>query len=247
MAAGTPSLMQEFIDAGQVVNLTDDARRARRGGRDPAGGAVDYRGAVRRRRSLYALPTELNIEGFWYNKQILADNGIEAPTTWDDLVDAAATLKSAGVQPFSAAGKDGWPVTRLVGNYIFRDLGPDALQKVADGDAKLTDPEYVAAADAVAELGSRGLLRRRASGSIDYNAAMNQFLTGDAAFFYMGSWALGELQRPRAEQDRRRQHRVRAVPGRRGRRGQHRPGPRQRRHPGDAVREGRTTTTRRRG
>ena len=28
---------------------------------------------------LYALPTELNIEGFWYNKQLLADNGIEAP------------------------------------------------------------------------------------------------------------------------------------------------------------------------
>ena len=115
--------------------------------------------------------------------------------TWDDLVAAAATLHAAGVQPFAAAGKDGWPVTRLVGDYIVRDLGPDALQKVADGDAKLTDPEYVAAADAVAELGKAGYFGE-AVGSVDYNAAMNQFLTGGAALFYMGSWALGELQRP---------------------------------------------------
>ena len=36
--------------------------------------------------------------------------------------------------------------------------------------------------------------------------------------FYMGSWILGELQRPRAEPDRHRQHRLHAVPRGRGRR-----------------------------
>ena len=161
MSAGTPSLMQQFIEDDQLVNLTEAL--------DELGVADRILPAAQSNieaqygdGSLYALPTELNIEGFWYNKQILADNGIEAPATWDDLVDAAATLNSAGIQPFSAAGKDGWPVTRLVGNYIFRDLGPDALQKVADGDAKLTDPEYVAAADAVDDARSRGVLRRGA-------------------------------------------------------------------------------------
>lgn len=191
MAAGTPSLMQEFIDGGQVLNLTDALDDL--GVSDkilPA--AQSTIEALYGDGSLYALPTEFNIEGFWYNKQLLADNGIEIPETWDDLVDAAATLKDAGVQPFSAAGKDGWPVTRLVGDYIFRDLGPDALQKVADGEAKLTDPEYVAAADAVAELGKAGYFGD-AVGSVDYNAAMNQFLTGKAAFFYMGSWALANF------------------------------------------------------
>lgn len=191
MAAGTPSLMQQFIDAGQVLDLTDALDEL--GVTDkilPA--AASTIEALYGGGDLYALPTEFNIEGFWYNKQILTDNGIEAPATWDDLVDAAATLKAAGVQPFSAAGKDGWPVTRLVGDYIVRDLGPDALKKVADGDAKLTDPEYVAAADAVADLGKEGYFGD-AIGSVDYNAAMNQFLTGKAAFFYMGSWALANF------------------------------------------------------
>jgi raffinose/stachyose/melibiose transport system substrate-binding protein len=186
--------MQQFIDAGQVLNLSDALDEL--GVADmilPA--AESTIKALYGDGSLYSLPTELNIEGFWYNKQLLADNGIDVPETWSDLVDAAATLKTAGVTPFSAAGKDGWPVTRLVGDYIVRDLGPDALQKVADGDAKLTDPEYVAAAEAVAELGQEGYFGD-AIGSIDYNAAMNEFLTGKAAFFYMGSWALANFNDP---------------------------------------------------
>lgn len=191
MAAGTPSLMKQFIDAGQVVDLSEELESL--GASDailPAAASTIQ--ALYGEDDLYSLPTEFNIEGFWYNKQLLADNGIEPPATWDDLVAAAATLDAAGVQPFVAAGKDGWPVTRLVGDYIVRDLGPDALQAVADGDASLTDPEYVAAADAVAELGTNGYFGD-AAGSIDYNTAMNQFLTGGGAFFYMGSWALANF------------------------------------------------------
>ena len=198
MAAGTPSLMNEFIDAGQVLNLSEELEKLGVEGKVlPA--AESTVKALYGREDLYALPTEFNIEGFWYNKQLLEENGIEPPATWDELADAVDTLAAAGVQPLAAAGKDGWPVTRLVGNYILRDLGPDALQKVADGDASLTDPEYVAGADAVAELGAAGAFGD-APGSIDYNGAMNQFLTGEAAFFYMGSWALGNFNDPEQNQ-----------------------------------------------
>lgn len=191
MAAGTPALMKEFIEGGKVLDLStalDDLGVSDR--LVPA--AESTIKALYGDGSLYALPTEFNIEGFWYNKEILDANGIDIPETWDDLVDAAADLDSAGVQPFATAGKDGWPVTRLVGDYIVRSLGPDALQKVADGEAKLTDPEYVAAADAVAELGKAGYFGD-AVGSIDYNASLNLFLSGKAAFYYMGSWVLANF------------------------------------------------------
>ncbi|MCU1445218.1 MAG: transporter substrate-binding protein [Cryobacterium sp.] len=191
MAAGTPSLMKQFIDADQLVDLSAELDEL--GVSDKILPAAESTiKALYGEDTLYSLPTEFNIEGFRYNKQILADNGIEAPATWDDLVAAAATLDGAGVQPFSAAGKDGWPITRLVGDYIARDLGPDALQAVADGDAKLTDPEYVKAADEVAALGEAGYFGE-AIGSIDYNAAIKEFLTGKSAFFYMGSWALANF------------------------------------------------------
>lgn len=198
MAAGTPALMQEFISAGKVVNLSEELEKS--GALDsilPA--AQDTIKALYNSDDLYALPTEFNIEGFWYNKELLEQAGVTPPMTWTGLVDAAETLDGAGIQPFVAAGSDGWPITRLVGDYIFRDLGPDALQIVADGEASLTDPEYVVAADAVSDLGKAGYFGA-APGSIDYNTAMNQFLTGGGAFFYMGSWALGNFNDPEQNQ-----------------------------------------------
>lgn len=140
------------------------------------------------------LPSELNIEGIWYNKKLLQDNAIATPSTWADLVAAFARLQAAGIQPISQAGKggDGWGVTRWVGNYLLRQQGTEALKKVADGQAKLTDPQYVAAAQAIADLGKAGYFGKSPT-SIDYTTALNTFLTGKAAFIYMGSWALADF------------------------------------------------------
>ena len=191
MAAGTPSLMKEFVDAGLVLNLSEAfAELGVEGAVLPAAEATLKQ--LHQTDDLYALPTEYNIEGFWYNEDLFAEAGVDVPTTWTELVDVAATLNDAGIQPFIAAGSDGWPVTRLVGNHIFRSLGADALQAVADGEASLTDADYVASADAIAALGDAGYFGA-APGSIDYNTAMNQFLTGGGAMFYMGSWALGNF------------------------------------------------------
>ena len=144
---------------------------------------------------LAALPFEFNIEGVWYNKKIFADNGIAVPTTFDQLVAAAAKLDAAGVQPFAASGIQGWPITRLVGNLIFGQLGGDAMTRIKTGKAKLTDPQYVAAAQRVADLGAKGYFGEGVA-SLDYGPAEDLFLQGKAAMFYMGSWILGELNDP---------------------------------------------------
>lgn len=191
MAAQTPSLNTQFIKAGKLEDLSTVLGSSLNDDVLPA--AASTIKALYGSQDLYALPTEFNIEGIWYNKKLFSANGVTVPATWDDLVAAAAKLKKAGVQPFAVDGKDGWPITRLVGDYIFRDLGGDALQKVADGQAKLTDPDYVKAADAVAALGKAGYFGPSV-GSIDYNTAMNEFLTGKAAMFYMGSWALSNFE-----------------------------------------------------
>jgi raffinose/stachyose/melibiose transport system substrate-binding protein len=138
------------------------------------------------------LPYQYNIEGFWYNKKLFADKGLAVPTTWSQLVDTAAKLDAAGTQPLSASGEQGWPLTRLVSDYLFRTVGPDALQKVKEGQAKLTDPDYVAAAKAVADLGKKGYFGKGV-GSIDYDTAINTFMSGKAGMLYMGSWVLSNF------------------------------------------------------
>jgi len=144
---------------------------------------------------LVALPFELNMEGFWYNKQIFNQNGLQTPTTWDDLVSVAAQLQEKNIQPFAASGIQGWPLTRLIGNYLFRKIGPTALEDVARGKAKLTDTAYVEAAQAVANLGKQGYFGKGVA-TLDYTPALNLFLQGKAAMLYMGSWALADFNNP---------------------------------------------------
>ncbi|MFD6423514.1 ABC transporter substrate-binding protein [Streptomyces sp. NPDC060198] len=192
-AGNAPALTQQLAKSGKVADLEPKLEEL---------GVLDQLepAAVSTIKALYGgklevLPYEYNIEGIFYNKKIFADNGLAVPGTWDELVSAAAKLKSKDVQPFSASGQQGWPLTRLISDYLFRSLGPDALRRVADGQAKLTDPEYVKAADEVAALGKKGYFGKGV-GSIDYDTAMNQFLSGKAAMFYMGSWALANISDP---------------------------------------------------
>ncbi|MEV6264252.1 extracellular solute-binding protein [Streptomyces sp. NPDC051784] len=189
-AGNAPALTQQLAKSGKVADLEAELKKV---------GALDQLepAAVSTIKALYGgklevLPYEYNIEGIFYNKKLFQENGLKTPTTWDELVSASAKLEAEGVQPFSASGQQGWPLTRLISGYLYRSLGPDALQKVADGKAKLTDPEYVKAAEEVAALGKKGYFGKGV-GSIDYDTAMNQFLAGKAAMFYMGSWALANI------------------------------------------------------
>jgi raffinose/stachyose/melibiose transport system substrate-binding protein len=189
-AGNAPALTQQLAKSGKVADLEAKLKQLDVENQlEPA--------AVSTIKALYGgkllvLPYEYNIEGVFYNKKIFADNGLKVPGTWDELTKAAAKLQAKGVQPFSASGQQGWPLTRLISGYLYRSLGPDALQKVADGRAKLTDPEYLKAAEEIAALGKKGYFGKGV-GSIDYDTAMNQFLTGKAAMFYMGSWALANI------------------------------------------------------
>ncbi|MFE9686259.1 ABC transporter substrate-binding protein [Streptomyces sp. NPDC006285] len=189
-AGNAPTLTQQLYKSGKVADLEKELKKL---------GVYDQLepAALSTIKALYGgkvavLPYEYNIEGIFYNKKVFDDNGIAVPGTWDELVAASAKLEAKGIQPFSASGQQGWPLTRLISGYLYRSLGPDALQAVADGEAKLTDPGYVKAAQEVADLGKKGYFGKGV-GSIDYDTSMNQFLAGKAAMLYMGSWALANI------------------------------------------------------
>ena len=188
-AGNAPATTKTLVKGGDVVNFATELNTLGVSGDvEPAAvSSIDslYGG-------FYVLPTQLNIEGIFYNKKIFAQDGISVPQTWTQLVADAAKLHSKGVQPFSASGQQGWPITRLISDYLERSVGPNALADVASGSAKLTDPSYVAAAQAVAGLGAKGYFGKGVE-SIDYNTSVNTFLTGKAAMLYMGSWVLSSI------------------------------------------------------
>jgi raffinose/stachyose/melibiose transport system substrate-binding protein len=189
-APNSNQLLQQMYDNGQILDL--EATLKDLGVLDQLNPAAVEIVKKTQNGHLLGLPLELNIEGVWYNKKLFADNGVTAPTTWDELTKAAATLQGKGVQPFAAAGSQGWPLTRWIGDYLMRSVGPNALQDVKDGKAKLTDPRYTAAAQALGDLGKAGYFGKGV-GSLDYATAQDLFLQGKAAMYYMGSWALRDF------------------------------------------------------
>ena len=194
-AGNAPATLKTLVKAGDIVDFQAELTKL---------GVINdvEPAALSTIQSLYGgfyvLPDEFNIEGIFYNKKIFTDNAIAVPRTWDQLVAAAAKLQAKGIQPLSASGQQGWPITRLVSGYLYRSVGPDALSAVASGSAKLTDASYVAAAQAVASLGAKGYFGKGV-GSIDYNTSVNTFLTGKAAMLYMGSWVLANISDPKAD------------------------------------------------
>ena len=154
-----------------------------------------------------------------------------------------ATLNAAGVIPFSADGQDGWPLTRLVGNYLFR---VDRSGRAPEGRGRRgrADRPRVRRGRHRGRRARQGRILRPV-GRIDRLHDRGQPVPHGRGR-RCSTWAAGssELQRPRAEPDRRREHRLHAVPRRRGRRRQPRPARSERRRAARAV-EGRLQRRRR--
>jgi raffinose/stachyose/melibiose transport system substrate-binding protein len=55
----------------------------------------------------YAIPYNVGVVGFWYNKDLFKQAGISSPPlTWPQLLDDAAKLKAAGITPIAIGSKD---------------------------------------------------------------------------------------------------------------------------------------------
>lgn len=191
---GEPALVQQLFKNGQAADIEETFKKL--GILDKLNPAAIVLQKKIGGGKLLALPLELNIEGFWYNKKLFAANGVREPLTWDSMLAAAAKFQAAGIQPFAASGEQKWPITRLINGYVARKYGADAMERVANGTLKVTDAGFVEAAQAVADLGKKGYFGQGVN-TVDYQTAMDTFLQGKAAMFYMGSWALGNFNDPK--------------------------------------------------
>lgn len=119
----------------------------------------------------------------YYNKDLLAQAGVdEAPTTWDDFVDASEKLVDAGITPLVQSWGD--PAGGVLNDTFYEFLwqaGGDVLTE--DGSAAAWDsPEGLKAAQFLLELKEKKILSDSAL-STTTDQAIDQFASGNAAFF----------------------------------------------------------------
>lgn len=141
---------------------------------------------------LYMVPFEFELEYFWYNKALFEKAGVSVPKTLDDIVSLCKPLRDSGVVPISVDGQDGWPLLRYMSYQPFRLAGPDYIDKLKKGEAKMSDEVGSKAVQWMADLGSNKCFQDGFS-SQGYTDARDLFTSGKSAMYQIGTWELASL------------------------------------------------------
>lgn len=180
---GQPSFLSEVIDAGLLAELNQDDYTDY----NFITGSLD---GFMRDGKLYGLARNTDVMGFYYNKAIFEECGVEVPTTYDELTDAVAKIAEKGYIPISMDGTDKYPLPIFIQDVYQKLVGADSYQKsteaVASGEY---DDNWKTAAQMLTDLASAGGFQAGFE-TTDYGTAKNLFTNGQAAMYYMGSWEM---------------------------------------------------------
>ncbi|WP_027091248.1 extracellular solute-binding protein [Cohnella thermotolerans] len=136
---------------------------------------------------VYGLPIGGNTEGIFYNTDLFAKYNLNPPTTWDDLIKAADTLKQKGVTPFAVGSKGAWVPNMLVNTFIGRIAGENTNAGFITGASKWNSPDVVAAYQLFADWEKKGYFTKGELGK-EYGDMLNDFVAGKAGMMFDGSW-----------------------------------------------------------
>jgi len=128
----------------------------------------------------------------FYNKQVLADNGIEEPTddwTIDDYFTIAGTLGEAGIAAYALGSKDTFAVVQLFENILLGALGPDDYVSIWKGDIGWDDERVTTAIETLAKFFDNVNSDHAA---LTWDGAADQIYEGTAVFQSMGDWFYGD-------------------------------------------------------
>ncbi|MEX1296547.1 MAG: extracellular solute-binding protein [Candidatus Limnocylindrales bacterium] len=138
----------------------------------------------------YGLPYALGAVGLWYNQDLLAEAGIDAPaTTWEEFLEDVQTLKDAGITPISLAGQDTWTEMFWFAYLAVRNCGPEGMSTaITTGD--WSGECFIKAGEDLLRLVEmepfqEGFL------AANHDAQQGEFGNGRAAFMLQGQWAPG--------------------------------------------------------
>lgn len=180
----------DHVKAGLTKDLSTDASDviSKLGG-SVAGWQVDGK--------TYALPFNIGVVGFWYNKDLFAQAGISAPPATIDELNADITkLKAKQITPLSVGGKDAWPLAHYWYFLSTRECAKDTLQS-AIKNKDVNDDCFKKAGDDLQKFVktnpfNKGFLTTPAQEGA--TSASGLLATGKVAMELQGQWEPGVMQ-----------------------------------------------------
>lgn len=142
---------------------------------------------------IFGVPYQGLLTGLWYNKAILAENGLDVPVTFDDLVAAAKVLNAKGITTISnGANQSSFSVWSFLVD-LERFGYSDKIEGILDGSESYDNADFLKLYEHIAELRDAGAFASNVS-TQTYQQAVDQFVNGKAAMLDAGVWASSAIQ-----------------------------------------------------
>ena len=148
---------------------------------------------------VYGISCEMQCDCYWINKALFEQYNVPLPSTWEDMLAAAEIFNQNGVIPLAmgtSASLGTWMVREAIWYYDLGEIYPQILE----GSAKWSNDTFKAFYENW-EAAREAKLLPESSVTLDYYAARELFLTGQAAMFGSGTWDTYVMESSEIAQD----------------------------------------------
>lgn len=179
--------LNEQIEAGLVQDITPYLDADGGAWRDTfAPGALAVYGADGKN---YGVPWDMGMVGWWYNKELFAQAGIDSPpTTWAEFLVDVQKLKDAGITPIALGEGDSWTGMHIWSYLATRIGGEPAFTAAATRTGSFADPAFVQAGEELKKLIDMEPFQDGYLGAT-HDEMQATFGNGKAAMELSGQWA----------------------------------------------------------
>lgn len=136
--------------------------------------------------SVYGLPYQKLVTGFWYNQALFDEYNVKVPETYDELLEAVKVFHENDIVTIAKGAQDPYSVWATMG-LLCRFGYFDKIDTIVDGADNFNNPDFVKFFEKLDELREAGAFPSNVSTST-YFDAKEMFVTGKAAMFDSGTW-----------------------------------------------------------
>jgi raffinose/stachyose/melibiose transport system substrate-binding protein len=186
MGGTGPGQPAAIIEAGHALDLTPYFCDLGWNEIIPAG-IVNYTSSDGK---LWAVGDAVETTVMFYNKDIFAENGLEVPTTWDELMTACNTLAQAGfAMPIGLGGADKYPISWWQSMLWGRYAGPEVIDNVMFGEGRWDEEPFVQATAKLKELNDGGCFGPNPLAEVQDDVEA-RFWRSEIPMVYTGPWII---------------------------------------------------------
>lgn len=183
---GRPKQYGDIIKAGHIMDLSDQPFLD-----NVTATALD---SMKIEGKVYGVPTNFEGMGVFYNKDIFEKEGLEIPTTHNEMITLADKLTEKGIIPFAHGFKEGWTAQCDIQSDLYGSTlaaNPTMFKDIMAGNKNFADiPEFV---EGVQRNKERISYSSGDDFGTDATKARTMLINGEAAMLIQGTWEIREI------------------------------------------------------